>query len=118
MAYSRKEAIDKLLQRKEFKSLEYHENKAPRFLEDIGPFEMDGLELFVHQVFGKRIFAPQTPYKRGLVKYDPGAGKTLTAAEIALLYGKIYQEMYKASVKRTPNVFVLGFTQDVIRTKS
>ncbi|MCA9329946.1 hypothetical protein KDA11_04825, partial [Candidatus Saccharibacteria bacterium] len=108
---------EKLLQRKEFKSLEYHENKAPRFLEDIGPFEMSGLELFVNQVFAKRIFAPQTPHKRGLLKYDPGAGKTLTAAEVGLLYGKIFQEMYKASIKRTPNVFVLGFTQDVIKNE-
>jgi len=118
--------LEDLYSRKEIYELLYDENRDFRSPGQPDPYENQYLKLHSHQIFAKRFLNSNTPYKRLVLEYAPGTGKTLAAIAIAVSYIEIYKKQYMMAVlqtgtigdkrrvhleadKMTPSVYIFGF---------
>jgi len=76
--------VEKITKKKEFYIHRKREIKDKNFQSLRGEYLKDPAPtLFPNQKFVRAFFNPETPYKNGLLLYDTGTGKTLTAIAVA-----------------------------------
>lgn len=80
------------------------------------------LKIHSHQIFGRTLISPNTPYRKIHLNHATGTGKTLAAISIAQEFVALYKREYDrilsgpskkshlAASRETPTVFVLGFS--------
>ena len=106
---------DDLLNRKEFymlaESIKDNDDKSYYPKDE---YDHQVLTYQSHQLFARNYLLPQSPYKRILVKYGAGIGKTLTALAIANEYIPYYKKEYLVKGE-SPSVYVIGFTSENIK---
>ena len=71
------------------------------------------LNLNSYQLFVNNFFNPNTPYKRMLLKWDTGSGKTITSISIALNYIKYYK--METDIENIGSIFIIGFTESTFK---
>lgn len=81
--------------------------------------ESGNLTYQTQQLFAYYLMNPNTPYYRVMLRYMPGAGKTLTSLTIAMSLIEYYKIKYNI-VKdlpnnQTPMVFIVGFSKAVFQ---
>ena len=67
------------------------------------------MNLHGHQKFIENLFNPTTPYKRLLLYHGTGTGKTLIINAVAKTYIDYFKRM-----KQQPNIFIIGFTENIV----
>lgn len=114
-----------LLYRKEFYQFSEDESVDYRDPNEYDALRDKYLKLRAHQLFAQNFLNPHTPYKRLIMKWKPGTGKTAGAICIAQTFISMYNQYYRQRIltmgasrktyavadKTTPSVFVIGFTK-------
>ena len=70
---------------------------------------LDGYQLTGAQLFIKNLFNPNTLYKRILINWQTGVGKSIAAITIGNEFIKQFQERYVLGEKKARMVCILGF---------
>lgn len=73
---------------------------------------ISGLRLHKLQEFIRIYMSPKTPYKRILLNWQTGAGKTIGAVMISQEFVNIFNKM---DLPQPPSIFVIGFTKTIIQ---
>lgn len=101
-----------ILKRKEFFELRVDPDFNFKNREDI--FSREGLLIHGTQQFVRNFMNPDTPYKRLLLKWDTGTGKTIGALASATKFVEAYQNIYEQD-EFSPSIFIIGFTGQNIK---
>jgi len=112
--------IDDLYRRKEIYSIK---GDPERNFRDVAPGDHE-FKLHSYQLFIQRLINPNTPYKRQMLMYPPGIGKTFSAIAICQTFIDLYKTFYAAAStgiigdkrkvaadadRATPSIFIFGF---------
>jgi len=114
-----------LISRKEFNQYAGEGDRNYKDPNEYDAFREKYLHIRGHQLFCKNLINPYTPYKRFLLNWKTGVGKTSAALTIANEFIKLFQKLYRQQIiqngptkqgyqladKETPSVFVIGFTK-------
>jgi len=73
------------------------------------------LQLHSYQIFVKNFMNPDTPYKRLLIEWETGTGKTIAAISIAMSFIDYYRRESERGLLQIGTVFVIGFTRQVFK---
>ena len=120
------DAIKKLIQnlghRKELYSLRYA--TRPGNLPAVSGFNpsahsgwklsLPGMQLHGAQIFIRNLFNPDTPFKRLLIDWQTGTGKTIAVVSISKEYVRLFRQQLSVEPERRPSVFIIGFTKTII----
>jgi len=122
MAYLQQEdtsILTDLQKRKEFyhaRTRDIGTNIIPNFALDEYKNKGYTLQLHNYQLFVSNFINPDTPYKRLLLKWDTGTGKSIGALSIAMNFIKI--NYHKSQIKEpTGSVFIIGFNDTVFKNE-
>ena len=77
--------------------------------------QINPLVLASYQKFIANFINPNTPYKRLLLKWDTGIGKTVAALNIAKAFITHYQKESIANSLEIGSVFIIGFTSHIFK---
>ena len=115
------ELIEDLILRKEFywtKKWNIHrenkiENFIPKFL--LQESIKHGVRLKAHsyQIFIENLINPNTPYKRILLLWDTGIGKTIASLLSAMKFIENFRLESESGNKEVGSVFIIGFSKKV-----
>lgn len=72
--------------------------------------KLEGYQLTGSQLFIKNLFNPNTSYKRLLINWQTGVGKSIASIAIANEFIKQFQERYRLGEKKPHIVCILGFS--------
>ena len=110
--------IEDLLHRKEFYWAKKWNRPAgiiksfiPRFLRDEAKEYGIKLDLHSYQHFIHNVINPNTPYKRQLLLWDTGTGKTIGALSAAMEFINTYHIEYESGNTSIGTVFIIGFSK-------
>jgi hypothetical protein len=110
--------IEDLLHRKEFYWTKKWNRPAgiiksfiPRFLREEAKEYGIKLDLHSYQHFIHNIINPNTPYKRQLLLWDTGTGKTIGALSAAMEFINTYHVEYESGNSTIGTVFIIGFSK-------
>ena len=127
MAYINQDSdniIEDLLHRKEFYWLKRWDNEKsviadiiPRFLLDDAIRHSMNLTLSSYQQFVQNYMNPSTPYKRLLMKWDTGTGKTIGLLSIAMNFINYYRLERDVGNVEIGSVFIMGFSERVFKNE-
>jgi len=116
--------IEDLLHRKEFYWLKRWDNNKldlttiiPRFLLDSAIKHSMNLTLSSYQQFVQNYMNPSTPYKRLLMKWDTGTGKTIGILSIAMNFINYYRLEKEIGNVEIGSVFIMGFSERVFKNE-
>ena len=116
--------ISNVLNRKEFywnKRWKHHRKDEPdiipRFLLDDIIARSGNLRLFSYQLFATNYFNPNTPYKRLLMKWQTGTGKTIGLLSIAMNFINQYRKENNLGYEKIGSVFIIGFSERVFKNE-
>ena len=112
------EFLTDILSRKEFNNFNPSFDKDVKsifgFTDEIFKLAVPGIQFFGSQHFIKNFMNPNTPFKRLLLKWQVGTGKSKAIGAIAHVF--IAQYKLRASLGDiVPQVFVIAFTQDILQ---
>ena len=114
--------IEDIMQRKEFNWLQHWKNDSnklldkeviPRFLLDDAIKNSMNLKLTSYQLFVQNFINPSTPYKRLLMQWATGTGKTIGMLSIAMNFINRYRLEQESGNSEIGTVFVIGFSKRV-----
>lgn len=119
------ELIPDLLSRKEFywtkrwhhKTNDRYNDIIPRFLLDDAISKSNNLTLHSYQLFIQNYINPNTPYKRMLMKWETGTGKTIGALSIAMNFIDYYRSEKDIGNIEIGSVFIIGFSDRVFKNE-
>lgn len=118
------DVIDDILYRKEFNWLKQWEHKKqdqdniiPRFLLDAAIENSMNLRLSSYQMFVQNFLNPNTPYKRLLLKWSTGSGKTIGALSIAMNFIECYKKERELESQEIGTIFVIGFSERAFKNE-
>jgi hypothetical protein len=127
MAYLQQEdpeLIHDILQRKEFAwvkrwNAEKHDfaDIIPRFLLEDAINRSGNLRLTSYQKFTANYLNPNTPYKRLLIKWQTGTGKSIGALTIAMNFINTYKFESEIGLQSIGTVFIIGFSERVFKNE-
>jgi len=114
-----KEFLEDIVKRKEFNN--YNPANVKKFTKDIFGYSdkvfklnFPGMTFFGAQQFVKNFMNPNTPYKRLLLKWQVGTGKSKAIGAIAHEFIKQYK--LRATLgEKSPQIFVIAFTQEILQ---
>ena len=89
----------------------------PRFLLDAGIQRGLNLNLTAYQTFVKNYINPHTPYKRLLMQWETGTGKTIGALSIAMNFIQQYRIENEIGSSEVGTVFIIGFSERVFKNE-
>ena len=114
--------ITDLLTRKEFywykkwdKKPSMLENIIPRFMLEDAIKQSLNLRLTSYQQFVQNFMNPNTPYKRLLLEWGTGSGKSIGALSIAMNFIKQYSLEKEVGHVEIGSVFIIGFSERVFK---
>lgn len=87
----------------------------PRFILDREIKKGNFLQLHPYQLFVSNFINPNTPYKRLLVKWETGTGKTIAALTLAKSFIDYYRKESERGSPEIGTVFILGFNQGIFK---
>ncbi len=93
----------------------YSESIVPRFILKKEIEKGNFLRIHSYQTFISNYINPNTPYKRLLVKWDTGVGKTLGAISLAMNFINYYRKEDEIGSLEIGSVFILGFNKAVFQ---
>jgi hypothetical protein len=115
--------IEDIIQRKEFywakkwniETPSEIENFIPKFL--IQESSKYGVKLKPHsyQIFIENLLNPNTPYKRLLLLWDTGIGKTIASLLSAMKFIEHFRLESESGNKEIGSVFIIGFSEKVFK---
>jgi hypothetical protein len=114
--------IEDIMQRKEFNWLQHWKNDSnklldkeviPRFLLDDAIKNSMNLKLASYQLFVQNFINPSTPYKRLLMQWATGTGKTIGMLSIAMNFINRYRLEQESGNSEIGTVFIIGFSKRV-----
>ena len=114
--------IEDNMKRKEFNWLQHWKNGSnklldkeiiPRFLLDDAIKNSMNLKLTSYQLFVQNFINPSTPYKRLLMQWATGTGKTIGMLSIAMNFINRYRLEQESGNNEIGTVFVIGFSKRV-----
>lgn len=117
-----KKFITDLGQRKEFYSLRYR-NPAPQQVQNVFGFKqfrntdklsLPGMRIKGEQLFVSNFFNPNTEFKRILINWQTGTGKTICVLTVTQEYIRSFIQHYQIEPSKRPSVFIFGFTRNII----
>lgn len=95
--------------------IDEEENILPKFLLEPDIEKRRYLRLHSSQLFTKNFMNPNTPFKRLLIKWDTGTGKTIAAIATALKFIEYYQREQISGASEIGSVFIIGFTSKTFK---
>lgn len=117
---------DDLLIRKEFYWNKIWKNKKevnlfasiiPRFLLEDSIRKSNNLRLSSYQMFVSNFVNPNTPYKRLLLQWETGTGKTIGTLSIAMNFIKNFKLEKEIGHVEIGSVFIIGFSERVFKNE-
>lgn len=120
-----KNLTNDLLSRKEFywtKRWEHVRNDKyadiiPKFLLEDAINKSSNLTLHSYQLFIRNYINPHTPYKRLLMKWETGTGKTIGALSVAMNFIDYYRNEKDIGHVEIGSVFIIGFADRVFKSE-
>jgi len=118
-----KHLISDILTRKEFywnkkwKTPNAKFDIIPRFLLEDAISRSGNLQLTSYQNFISNYINPNTPYKRILMKWQTGTGKSIGALSIAMNFIKYYKLEQEIGNIQIGSVFIIGFSERVFKNE-
>lgn len=117
--------VNDIISRKEFywhkrwdtKKKEDKHSIIPRFLMDDAISRSGNLRLTSYQQFIQNYLNPNTPYKRILMKWQTGTGKSIGALSIAMNFIKYYRLEQEIGNTQIGSVFIIGFSERVFKNE-
>ena len=91
------------------------DNIIPRFMLEREIRHGNYFRLHSYQTFIKNFISPNTQYKRLLIKWETGTGKTIAAVSMAKSFINYYRKESERGSLQIGSVFVLGFTKHIFR---
>lgn len=91
------------------------EEVLPKFLLEPDIERRRYLRLHSSQMFTRNFMNPNTPFKRLLIKWDTGTGKTIAAIATAIKFIEYYQREQVSGSSEIGSVFVIGFTSKTFK---
>lgn len=115
MAYRENDLTD-ILNRKEFAQFKVNNDSHTNTIES-NAIVKNNLNLTGYQLFNSNYINPNTPYKRLLLKWKTGVGKTLGCLAIANNFVKQFQKENTIDKSRVKKVYILGFNEFIFRNE-
>ena len=118
--------IPDLLARKEYywlkkwentKDKDFYKDIIPRFLLEESIMRSGNLKLLSYQMFVQNYMNPNTPYKRLLMQWDTGTGKTIGVLSIAMTFIEHFRLEKEMGHTEIGSVFVIGFSERVFKNE-
>lgn len=112
--------MEKLFKHKEFFQARIEEKKKDSSKENFSFLTqkiLNSKKLILHsyQLFVQNYINPSTPYKRLLMKWMTGIGKTMGSLAVAAPFITYYKKYYDMNPNKSPYVIVIGFTKRVFQ---
>ncbi len=94
-----------------------YEDIIPRFLLEDAIARSGNLKLMSYQMFVQNYINPNTPYKRLLMQWDTGTGKSIGALSIAMNFIQQYRMEKEIGHVEIGSVFIIGFSERVFKNE-
>ena len=94
---------------------ELSDDIIPRYMLEKEIKQGNFLQLHSYQIFIKNFINPNTSYKRMLIKWETGTGKTIGAISLAMNFINYYQKETEKGSLQIGTVFIIGFSRIVFK---
>lgn len=112
-----KKFLEDLTRRKEFYQYFMEDTEEPKIHKKftLDDFSQTYLEPQSYQNLIVEFLKPETKYRRLLLEWDPGMGKTIASCLIANEFIKLYEKQNILDEEEIGSVFILGFTEEIFK---